>query len=896
MPTTPTAQRSPGAAASTGRTPAGVRMSNVWRNPRTGTLMQGADGVEVPVDSNWNIAGWLWLCQNPACSTVIWMYAEDARPDQEFCTRHPLQLVPAQVGGDNADPVAAARTASQGRLKALYRAKRQAAVDAAAAKAEELRRESLALARRTVRELRGHAPSAAVSVTGLLAGIWATTSHEPLLVAGAGLTVGTVGAVAAYVAMYAVGRVRAQFDGADPADLIGRRGRRMRAAARRVAAGVAALGGWLLSAAACGVDPGTLPGAANLLLGAGLIWVVNRAHWDELWEKRRLLAERARLAAEEAARLAAEAAARLAAMDETVAVDESDPMVVGARMAERWRAMSADPTVPPGFDMARTRIVPEETRPLEVPGVDGAMSRIGWEFAIVADPGVLVARLGGGNPLLAARAWLASMMDRDGSTVETAAVPGKPNRAVLVLTDRLPLGEIVQWKGPAGIRRDKDGSIHGHIGRALTGEDVYEALYVPGQPSGGLTVGTTGSGKTAAMIVRFLNLLAAGIFPMLHDPKNFLDYIDFLGVFPMVALPEHRDVMLDALWCERERREKLMSTRPRQDRYKRQRRGDPVWDLRFGAPIRAVFDEFHMNARDQKFTERLTTHVRLQRASAESTDIATQGGGLADLADSNLRDLVAKVRLDLYRVSDHLARLAGYEGEYSPSSLPILPGAHLSVAACSPAVPMRSAFVTRDDVDGSVYDYLYGPDGMPLLQAPTMPDETIAVFESTGLMDLWRLGQGPDGAERLLSATNGPDVVSVPASPVVPAGGSQAAKPAAKCVVLGILYATGGVDLATQITEHDVWRTAPGWGQPPALSTVTRTALPRLLEERLVARDGERWVLSKSGRDVARQWAESLGLVRSDGSGPLPVGAVAEHDAQVRYEARLEADAVVVAP
>lgn len=859
--------------------PAGVRMSKIWRGPDR-ALVDGV--VEMPVDQEFRLTGALWLCQRDDCPTTVWVHSPDpqAKPEQTYCTQHPLQLVPAPLNPAERDPIAAARQVKASRLRQVFEARRGRALEAARLRADVLRGEAEALARRTAADLHGHVPSLSASAGALLAGAWATEAGGPLVAGAAGVVLSTFGAVAAYLVVYAWERWRHRLaDAADP--FVGRRARRARGKARHIAAGVLALGAWLLVAAATGADPGTYPGLGAWLLAGGLVWAVNRGHWEELWETRRRLAGLARMRAEKAAAHVVEVAER------PVVVDETDPLVVGARMAEQWARFAQDPTAPLGFDMRRTRIVVEETRPLEAPGPDGLV-RIGWEFTVAASPGVFVARIGGGSPLVAAefRAWLASMLDRDAATVSTAMVAGKPNRGTLILSDGLPLGATVPWKGPAGIRRTRDGAIFGHAGRALTGEDVEEALYVPGQPSGGLTVGTTGGGKSAAQIVRFLNLLAAGIFPMLHDPKNFIDYIDFLGVFPMVALPEHRDVMLDALWCERERREKFRTTNPRADRHGRARTGDPIWNLRYGPPIRAAFDEFHMNIRHQQFVTKLTTHVRAQRATAISVDLLSQGGGLADFADSVLRGLVADVRLELYRVSDHLARLAGYNGEFSPSQLPRLPGMCLSVTPDAPEVPMRSAFVTRDDVDGSVYDWLYHPDGSPLLQAPALPPETLDVFERTGLMDLWRLGRGPNGAERLLSATNTPDVGGV-----APANGQVATgpRPKAENVVLAILHVSGGLEFATDIGDHGAWQQAPGWGKAPALSTVTR-ATEALQKAGAAVKDAAgRLVPAGEGVARAKAWAEALGLVA--GELPLPPGAVAERDVELRREERLVAEA-----
>src|SRR5205823_9201882 len=140
-------------------------------------------------------------------------------------------------------------------------------------------------------------------------------------------------------------------------------------------------------------------------------------------------------------------------------------------------------------------------------------------------------------------------------------------------------------------------------------------------------------------------------------------------------------------------------------------------------------------------------------------------------------------------------------------------------SAEAPPLPLRTAYVTREDVDGCVFDQLYAPDGTPLLTAPKLPAETVEVWEREGLMDLWRLGQGPDGMSKLLADAN---ALPVPATVPSTQAGTPASIPAAD-VVLAIVFTEPGCPRTT-IDNHPAWQAAPGWDKPPAPSTISRAA------------------------------------------------------------------------
>lgn len=838
--------------------PAGVRMSTVWRRP-DGQLVESATGVELPVDKDWQPTGALWLCQRDNCPTQIWVFAPvpTARPEQRYCTQHPLELVPADLDPTDPDPIVAARGRKTSRLAAMYEARKRKVVDGLNGKADELRAAAVEAGRRTLRDLRGHLPSAAVSTSGLLAGMFLVSEGGRLAAAAAGLTVGSVGVVAAYVAVYAIERRAAVADGDA---VLGRPVRKLRARARHAAAGMLAAGMWLLAAAVTGVSPSSWAGCGTVLGGVALGWAVNRTYWNKLWTDRRRLAELARLKAEEAARRAAEEAARLAAQQVPGAPDIAwDNMLeVGRHMAQRWAEISRADTAP-SF-MARTWIVPENTRELTAPTPAGNVARIGYEFLIRAEPGALAAhaaRYGSEAPLVAMRKWLADMLERDPATVDLVDRPdGQPNTGLLILTEGgTRLGGAIRWKGRAGVRHTDDGTVYVHDGQSLQGSDVERVIYIPGQAGGGATIGTTGGGKSSGTILDLLNVLAAGMFPILFDPKELVDYGDFAGVFPIGVTGEHRDVILASLVAERRRRQKLVARNPVRDRYGRPRAGESMWNVADGPPIWHFWEEFHDLALDDQFVDRLTNHIRFQRVAAMMAQIITQGGGLADFNNSMLRSLLNQQSLTVYRTDDHQARLGGMRDiGYSPADLPRLPGTCLILSPTAPPMPMRKAYVHRDDRDGSVFDQLYGPNMEPLLTAPTLPEETVAVWERTGLMDLWRLGQGENGLDRLLSDTNTSD------GPPPAVGQVGGPKMLAEDIILGFVHANPGCCRA-DVDRSPLWTSAPGWVRKPAPSTISRAAL-KLVKDGLLSKtdDGDDFLVLPKGETRAAAAAQALRL------------------------------------
>lgn len=834
--------------------PKGLRWSNVWKNP-DGSFHEAPAGTELPVDEQWQITGSLWLCPILDCGQEKWTFDDTTADDAPCCPKHPTRLARTPLHGDDPDPVQGARARAAAYFAGIYQRRRDAVVQAANAKAAAARKAVEDATRRTAADMRAHVPSIVASGAVLAAGTPLVVA-DPVLAALAGAGAGPV-ALVAYVVTMLVRRLQ------KTARRDEKQARRDRRTARHVGAGILATGIWLAGSAALAWLPMFFHVTFTLLFGLLLTFAVNNAHWQDLWAtrhrlkdlaRRRAEAERRRL--EEEARLAAERAAAQPRHSDQ-AVDESDPMVVGQRMADEWQRVAA--TQQPGGvfpQMSRTWINPTETRELTVPDEEGNPVRIGWEYAGHAQPGAIVARPGMPSPVVGAREWLAATLfdgRHEASKLSIVdRVGGNPNRFVVMVTERLRLGEAVAYKGRAGIRRGSDGTLYGHAGQTLLGDDAERILWVPGQAGGGGRYGVPGTGKSVVTQITLLNDLYAGIFTILWDGKNFMDFAEFIGVIPMGCTNEHRDVMLRSLNAEMERRQQMLGLLEAVDRHGRPAPVEALWTPeRDGPPQRWTIEEFHLHATDDDFIADLTKLTRLQRSSATMLEIATQGGGLEDMGKSTLRDFLNQVSMQVMRMGDQQARLTGYKGDYMPSELPRLPGMMVMVEADAPAVPVRGAYVHRRDEDGNIYDHLYDRDNNPILTEPELPAETVEVYEREGLMDLWRAGQGPGGKRRLLSYL--PDVPS--AIPVQSLGPFAGQPMQAEDVILAIAYREPGLG-PTALSRHAAWQSPLSPSRAPALSTITKPGA-KFRAEGLLTLDGGYRVTEK-GRQRAAALARTL--------------------------------------
>lgn len=878
----------------------------------------------VPVHSDTLLlAGQLWVC--PAeltCGAGQWVLDGD-KLAQRFCGEHGVALVVAPLGVQvgKSDDV----EVRQSRAARALAARRQAMAEAIAAKSQAHRDRMTAQAQSTAKDLEEHVPSLVATGATLVGATFVVSLTEPLASTAIGVTTAIGGAVVAYLAAYLIRKQRAV-----------RRGQRIntpgaralvaaRRDARRVAVGAMAAGSWTALASVSALNPDLTTWAGTGMIGLGLLlgWLVNRAHWRELTAKVNAR-KAAQLAAEAwAQRLADgeawtaeinrqmiadvwdEAWAEHARLTEMVEVidNNDDPKRIGAWLAAEWqRIVAEEPDVQQRFPvMGRTRILVDLTRAVTAP-IDGEVRRIGWEFVIEGEPGVLVPPLGASeSPLSIARRWLAAILRRDPLTVSTVDSPGgDANRALLLLSDGAPLGELVRYQGRDGIQYRKDGSIWAHDGRDITGKETYEPLYIPQQKYGGLVVGHSGGGKTASIIRRILSSLYAGILPFLYDPKNFVDYAEFAGIFPMGCTKEHRDLLLNAIYAEMLRRQQHLATRKVRDKHGRLRPTDALWDIkRDGPPMLGIWDEFHLESQDRQFVTMLTALARLERATASGNLVASQGGGLVDFGDSVFRGLLNQTGMEIFRMPLSQARLAGYSGEFDPSHLPHLPGMLVKVIAEGTVIPMRSAYVPRgiDDED-SVYDHLYAPDGSVLLSAPKLPAETLEVFEREGLMDLWRLAQGEGGLDRLQAESLAIASTVPPAREENPEGvDSPGKKFSSKDMVLAVL-ATAKAHTREGLVQHPLWHEPVlGWGGRVNPTTITR-ASSELIEAGLITKGAtdQQWrALTPKGHTRAVQVLQMIqALTRPSGSStPGAASGETTADMEHRLQTDLEREAVI---
>ena len=883
--------------------PEGVALSKVWREKPGGPLVKHDHERPVVDETDLPIGTW-WMCPEPSCRVGEWVFPRDngesGRPKKQGCPDHVLRLLPGRTTAEDGDPKQAARNWLSRRMAEKTAAARKAATDAANARIAALRQAGIKDARKLRADLREHVPSASVSLAALVAD-WTLLEHlDNLEGAALGTCIAVGGMVIAYWTVYLGELVWARRMGYSIKELPRATRARAMSHARWIAAGVLSTGVWLTIGELVGARIDNLRGLLMNVFAAVLIGVVNYNPWAAMVRERQESARAAREAAESSARgeeerIAAVAAERRRRAEEQRAAEEAalaeanrivstedDRITAGKKFADRWVRMIEEAKqsgASPGFDLARTGVVVDQTRKL-TSTAGGEEVVIGWEFLVRAEPGVLATRgTLATSPFLTIRPFLSSMLLIDPAKIDLAYEPFRANdngeeerlinHGVITLSEHFPLGENVKHPGASACYIDDKGVRWGFVGRDLRGQPVHRANYTPGQPGGGNRVGITGSGKSVATQITAYNDLLLGILPIIHDAgKRAMDFVDFLGVIPVGFTNEHRDVIRESLWAEMVRRQEWSNKQKRTGLGGMKVRGTPTWNAELGGPpIRAVWEEFHMHLKDPKFMSYLYSQVRLQRATAIMAETATQGGGLADMGDSTFREQLNEVCSQLMRVSDHTAGLTGYSGGIRPMDLPSLPGMMIMQEFRATAVAFRSAFIDRDDElnPESLIYRMREPDGTEegrqILFAPALPPETVEVFKRHGLMDLWELGKTDSGRERLLSES---DPVQSTAFPdVLAALHAQAAPVTVKPrmlagdVVLALLrHATENNQphmLEKDMLASPWWQQVEGeWSKGsgiPSPSTVNR-ACERFAkgEEPLVVRDGEKqWSLTPAG-------------------------------------------------
>lgn len=900
--------------------PRGVRMSHYWRpdpsSPSSAPVQRQA--IALPHDDNHYLVGELYQCLLGDCDTYAWVFPPAAAPADPFCARdgQPLQKTP--LVPTDADPIAGARWRRIAQL-------RQDWAQAAQRRADAVKADLEAKAHATYADYRNHLPLAGVAAGLFVGNILLVNLDRPLLTAAVGVTVATAGAVVAYIAAYLLERrhVLVCDEGTERA----KREARARAVSLRWALGAVAAGGFSMLTAATGMDPVSPLTAVAVLVAALLTWATCHQPWAEISRRRDNQREAAHLAAiarekAEADRLAAAASAAEEKVAEVIEppVDEDDPKVRGERMAQQWAEISRSEFAQTSFPaMRHTWIVVEKTEPVEVP-LDGELARFGWQYLVASKPGALAAVADGSTkpPIVAARGWLASMLEISPERIEIIDQPdGLVNRALLIILDsnRTALAGLVPWRGKGGVRRERNGAILAFDGRSLKGDDVYESLYVPKQLSGGLTVGNPGNGKTGGTITKIFNLIVAGGLPTLFDPKELVDYADFVGLFPIGVTAEHREVIMRSRTKERERRQKVMARRRREDQQRtlairkglrvETRPGDIPGAFNTdldGLLWGAFWEEFHMLGSDTKFIPWFNTELRLERAVAMYDRAITQGGGLQDMKDSVLRGILQQLSLEVYRMPMSQARLAGYNGTFDPEKLPRIPGVCLRSAPGAPETPMRMAYISPDPEDeGNLYDLLLDEDGNFKIEIAPIPEPMLEVLKAEGLIDLWNLGKGSSGLDKLLAGT---EAVVEHVTPEQAAGMVGKDEIEAKYVILAIVHDNPGCTRRF-VHDHPAWITQTGRTRKPDPATITRAlqvltgfkgterdeSLPVLLNKG--PEDAPAWRVTEAGTELARKWSAELARRAPKQQPPASAGAdqatIIAQDADLAAEMAMQA-------
>ena len=921
------------------KAPNSANMSNVWRDG-DGVLQEHA--IELPVDKTTHkINGRLYACIEPECATARWVIEpKTALPeDDKHCPRdgQPLSWVP--LDPTQGDPLANGRQLQQSRLASLWARKQAEAArkireSAAVRAALETKAAAPTELGKLAGEMKGHAPSLAAAVAIEIGVVYTVDMAGALESMAVGTALGTWGAVAGYfIAVYVEKlRLRLRKEGFE-----GRAAKKARERGLWTGRGAVATGTFMVVTGAvealAGLDAGSAWQWSLLsLLGLGLAWWTNQAHWEHLWAERRrlrqLAADKIRRAEEEKARRLEEEARRLEEearqreqLAEVEAWDDNDPVHQGRRMALEWQRISRLETRATGFPkITATEIVPEKTREITAPDPEtGKPMRIGWEYYGKCQPGALIAGSGMVPPIIAAKEWLVSVLfdgEYDAAAISLLDLPeGKQNTFLIMVTERARLGDAVPWRADRATRRDHKGLRYGYLGRSLTGDDLEEVLYAPTQPFGGLVTGTTGGGKGGFAVRALLNYLFSRMLPMLFDPKGLVDYGDFVGLFPIGFTKRHRRMIMAFLHAERQRRESRLASAPKVNKYGAKVAGTSKWNTHdettgeigvFGEPIIALFDEFHDLAKDQAFVLDLTNHVRFQRAAAMGVLLLSQGGGLDDWGSSVLRDLGGMTSRTNFRGGDMQSKLSGNKSKYSTADLPNLPGMCLREAPGTPDVPLRAAFISREpDDEDTVYTTLWGKGTEPVMQIEDpmtwISAETIEIMKETGVWDLWMLARGPGGLERLLADTQedeedednshvgemhvgGAGLMRMPEKAVA------TSRMTAREVLLAILHETPGIDWEG-IMAHDAWLgRAPGWAKPPAKTTISRAADD--LGDKIDRGPGSKsWTLTQTGAAAgaaaARQLASAVTVTHvpgHPGTGGPSAASIAEMAAQQAAE------------
>jgi hypothetical protein len=370
----------------------------------------------------------------------------------------------------------------------------------------------------------------------------------------------------------------------------------------------------------------------------------------------------------------------------------------------------------------------------------------GWQAVILATKRGALGQLGGDNMKATIRRVAAAFDVPKSAVTWIEEHEDSPNKALLLIQPNNPLRDGQVWAGPASIRITGS-RIEAEVGRMIDGSLMVETLFRFGQGApGGLTVGTTGSGKSERLRLKLLIERWAsyvdpktgqrkGLFlSFLHDPKRLESFAEFRNAVHGYGITrDDAHIMVDAFLREMVRRYDYLASLKWVDRKGRPRVGSVKWNpLVHGPIISVIWDEHHELAGDQEFTRKSEKLARYIRACAMRAEIASHMSTIGDTGSQALRDMVAGGRATLLRTTSGLNAALATGGQLTadPRGLPKVPGMCLVADGEAATLMGRHAFVPGEESDAerTLYDWLFDDNNRPIGYPAEVPPETAEAF------------------------------------------------------------------------------------------------------------------------------------------------------------------------
>lgn len=579
----------------------------------------------------------------------------------------------------------------------------------------------------------------------------------------------------------------------------------------------AASGAWLTAAAT--VDPASLVGKV-VWASLPLWWAVGAAPWWARVEAQRNAPKPTQPVAPDA-------------------VEPSDDEKAAAEAARMWAE---------GGVAANTRLDTATWRRIPC----------GWQAEVAATKRGALNSLGGDN-MKTIRKVAAAFGTPRSAVTWIEEYDEDPNRGLVLIQPNNPLKDPQLWAGPASIQITRS-RIEADVGRMIDGTPMVEHLYRFGWGApGGLTIGSTGSGKSERLRLRLLLERWAsfedpatgqrkGLFlSFLHDPKRLESFAEFRNAIHGYGITrDDAHIMIDAMLREMIRRYEMLSASKWIDGKKRRRRGAVKWNpLVHGPLIHVIWDEFHELAGDKAFVEKLEKLARYQRACGMGATLASHMGTIGDTGSQALRDMVAGGRATLLRTTSGLNAALATGGQLTadPRGLPRQPGMCLVADGESATLMARHAYVEGDEAraERTLYDWLFDDDNNPIGFPAEIPPETAEAF-GPEFMEWMAAGQSARGRDGWVYKAAPPQVSAEDGS--------------AKDGLFQILLLADRPLSRKEIGENAAWR----WSVTQTLTNAINAGLEAAPPWLLRSKDGKNvfFTLAPAAREQAAAAVEEL--------------------------------------